>query len=208
STAQGQSALTNSNQNVGADVLLQGPNAMNVRGVGLFGQGLDPSQEVLGWKDPSAAARHLREEEAKRQNQIRKTVVAAVNGEPIVIERLVEGGPLTSPGQPSEKGVVVSHQTRLCKVGRSTRVNGEWVDEDDVVEAIVLMRKYEKSKETLEKVNAKIDELNETPGRLLPGVKLDRIFDLSRLIHVTTETVRENLLLGMALVTVILLMFL
>src|SRR5262249_7998854 len=94
------------------------------------------------------------------------------------------------------------------KVGRSTRVNGEWVDEDDVVEGIVLMRKYESSLPTLEKVNAKIDELNETPGRLLPGVQIDRVFDLSRLIHVTTETVRENLLLGMTLVSVVLLMFL
>src|SRR5207249_2565772 len=55
---------------------------------------------------------------------------------------------------------------------------------------------------------AKIDELNDTPGRLLPAVQLDRIFDLSRLIDVTTETVRENLLIGMGLVTVILLMFL
>ena len=59
------------------------------------------------------------------------------------------------------------------------------MDEPDVVEGIVLMRKYESSLPTLEKVNAKIDELNDTPGRLLPGVQLDRIFDLSRLIHVT-----------------------
>jgi cobalt-zinc-cadmium resistance protein CzcA len=206
--AQLQNALSNSNLNVGADVLLQGPNAMNVRGVGLFGQGLDPAQEVLGWNDPSAAARHLREEDAKRSSQIRKTVVATINGEPLVIERLVEGGPLASPGQPSEKGVVVSHQTRLGKVGRSKRVDGEWVDAPDVVQGIVLMRKYEKSRETLEKVNAKIDELNDTAGRLLPGVQLDRIFDLSRLIEVTTETVRENLAMGMGLVIVVLLMFL
>src|SRR5262249_39708535 len=46
------------------------------------------------------------------------------------------------------------------------------------------------------------------PGRLLPGVKLDLHFDLTGLIDVTTETVRENLVLGMVLVTVILLMFL
>jgi cobalt-zinc-cadmium resistance protein CzcA len=216
SLSQVQNALANSNQNVGADVLLQGPNAMNVRGVGLFGQGADPAQEILGWPDPAAAARHLRLEEAKRLGQIRKTVAATVNNQPIDIDHIVEGGPLTSPGVPSDKGVVVSNQTRLGKVGRSTREEGEkgdivnfqWRDEPDVIEGIVLMRKYEKSRETLEKVNAKIDELNNTPGRLLPGVQLDRIFDLSRLIHLTTETVRENLALGMGLVIIVLLMFL
>jgi cobalt-zinc-cadmium resistance protein CzcA len=208
SLSQVANALANSNLNVGADVLFQGPNAMNVRGVGLFGQGQDPTQEILGWKDATAAADHLRAEEAKRLVQIRKTVVATVNGQPIDIDHIVEGGPLTSLAQPSDQGVVIGYQTRLGKVGRSIRVNGEWVDEPDVVMGIVLMRKYEKTREVLDKVNAKIDELNENSGRLLPGVQMDRIFDLSRLIHLTTETVRENLLLGMGLVTVILLMFL
>jgi cobalt-zinc-cadmium resistance protein CzcA len=208
SLSQVQNALSNSNQNVGADVLPQGPNAINVRGVGLFGQGLDPAQEILGWADPVAAGRHLREEEAKRIGQIRRTVVATVNNLPIDIEHIVEGGPLTSPDMPSDQGVVLSHQTRLGKVGRSTRVDGEWTDEPDVVMGIVLMRKYEKSKETLEKVNAKIDELNNSQGRVPPGIQLDRIFDLSRLIHLTTETVRENLLMGMGFVIVVLLMFL
>src|SRR5207245_8247736 len=59
----------------------------------------------------------------------------------------------------------------------------------------------------LQGVNEKMDELNH-PGRLLPGVQLHPHFDLTGLIHVTTETVRENLLVGMVLVSVILLMFL
>src|SRR5215471_14500852 len=63
---QVQNALASSNQNVGADVLFQGPNTFNVRGVGLFGRGADPAQEVLGLPEPAAAARHLRTEEAKR----------------------------------------------------------------------------------------------------------------------------------------------
>ena len=57
-------------------------------------------------------------------------------------------------------------------------------------------------------VNALIDELNRTPGRLLPGVKILPYADRTQLIHVTTETVRENLLVGMGLVIVVLLMFL
>src|SRR5262249_24424827 len=55
---------------------------------------------------------------------------------------------------------------------------------------------------------AKIQELNETPGRLLPGVQIEPYYNRSSLIGVTTETVRENLLVGLVLVTVILLMFL
>src|SRR5262249_39647976 len=135
-------------------------------------------------------------------------VVATVNNQPIDIDHLVEGGRLASPWQPSDKGVVVGYQTRLGKVGKCTRVDGKWGDEPDVVQAIVLMRQDEETLPTLEKINEKLEELNETPGRLLPDVQLERIFDKADLIHVTTETVRENLLLGMALVTLILLMFL
>ncbi len=70
------------------------------------------------------------------------------------------------------------------------------------------MRKNEDSLPALRAVDLKIKELNDKPGRMLPGVKIDTYYDRSDLIHVTTETVQENLLLGMGLVTVILLMFL
>src|SRR5439155_8165122 len=49
---------------------------------------------------------------------------------------------------------------------------------------------------------------NEKPGQMLPGVQVELHFDLTHLIQLTTETVRENLLLGIVLVSVILLMFL
>ena len=43
---------------------------------------------------------------------------------------------------------------------------------------------------------------------MLPGVKVNVVYDRTSLIRVTTETVRENLLVGMILVTAVLLMFL
>ena len=43
---------------------------------------------------------------------------------------------------------------------------------------------------------------------MLPGVKIEPFYNRARLIDVTTETVHENLIVGMVLVTVILLMFL
>src|SRR5262249_36712680 len=83
-----------------------------------------------------------------------------------------------------------------------------WIDEEDKVQGIVLMRKNEATTKALEKVHEKVKEMNETPGKLLPGVRIESYFDLTYLLHVTTETVVENLVVGMVLVTVILLMFL
>ena len=55
----------------------------------------------------------------------------------------------------------------------------------------------------------KVQEINDPQsGRMLPGVHIEPYYDRSELIGVTTETVHENLVLGMTLVTVILLMFL
>ena len=82
-----------------------------------------------------------------------------------------------------------------------------WEDEDDVVQGIVLLRKGQESLPALRDVLAKIDELNK-PGHLLPGVKIEPYYNRTDLINLTTETVHENLIVGMALVTVILLMFL
>ncbi|MGH7170101.1 MAG: efflux RND transporter permease subunit, partial [Gemmataceae bacterium] len=60
----------------------------------------------------------------------------------------------------------------------------------------------------LKALEAKVEELNTLPGRLLPGVKINVIYYRSTLIYLTTDTVHENLLVGMLLVSVILLMFL
>ena len=44
---------------------------------------------------------------------------------------------------------------------------------DDAVQAIVLLRKGEQSLPAVRDVKVKYAELNDTPGKLLPGVKLD-----------------------------------
>ncbi|MBN9120022.1 MAG: efflux RND transporter permease subunit, partial [Planctomycetes bacterium] len=85
--------------------------------------------------------------------------------------------------------------------------DGRWVDEDDVVQGIVLLRKGQESLPALRDVMAKIDELNRS-GKLPPGVRIAPYYNRTDLINRTTETVNENLLVGMALVTAILLMFL
>ena len=223
--AQLQTALINSNQNVGADLMRQGHIVLNVRSVGLYGGGLDPVQEVLGMTDPVQAAARIREEEHRRLYEIRQIVIASVNNRPVKIEHVVEGGPL-SPGEPlGVRGVVVGHQTRLGRVSLSKPAEvqevtglhsvseeikkGEWRDENDKIQCIVLLRSGEKTIPAVEAVKAKVAELNDPAyGRMLPGVQIEPYYDRNDLVHVTTETVTENLLTGILLVCVVLLMFL
>src|SRR5262249_58358329 len=137
----------------------------------------------------------------------------------------VEGGRLALGQQAGARGVVVGHQPRLGQVGLSKphiidsptgihRVldpSGKlvWRNEDDKVQCIVLLRKGEDSLPALKDVKKKVEELNDPSyGKMLPGVRIEPYYDRTDLIHITTETVQENLFLGIGLVVVILLMFL
>ena len=228
SLAQLQTALGNANVNGSGDNLVQGQTTVVVRSLGLIGQGQDPHQHVLAMTDPRDAARYLRSEEARRLVEIRQVVVASVNNVPVRVDHLVDGGPvLNADGSPRvddarivQRGVVVSHLTRQGRVGisrprqnsdgsRAQNADGSaaWDDEDDVIQGIVLLRKGDESLPALRDVLARIEELNQ-PGHLPPGVKIVPFYNRTDLINRTTETVHENLILGMALVTAILLMFL
>ncbi len=171
-----------------------------------------------------AAVKILREEENERIREIRKVVVTSINNAEILIEDLVVGGRLADGKPVGVEGVVVGNQTRLGRSGlsipnrakasaidRVVDIHGKLLsrDEDDKVECVVLMRKGEETLPTLALVHKKVEELNRPEsGRLLPGVQIERYYDRTDLINVTTETVQENLIMGMALVTMILLMFL
>jgi cobalt-zinc-cadmium resistance protein CzcA len=217
--AQLQTALTNSNATVGGDYVSQGQVAFSVRSVGLFGGGVDPVNKVLGLNDPFRAAFILRSEEHRRIRDIRNLVIASVNSQPVRVEDIVEGGRI-SPGQLGDQGVVVSHQTRLGRIGYwhtdKERIRGSGAtladigeDEDDKVQCIVLLRKNEDTLPALKDVKKKVEELNDpSSGRRLPGVEIEKYYDRTDLINVTTETVSENLLIGIGLVTMILFMFL
>ena len=220
--AQLQKAIADSNDNVSGDYLTQGDAAAVVRGLGLIGRGRDPVQRTLGMTNPQMAARYLRGEEESRLLQIRQITVKTTNNLPIRVDDIVEGGPL-KPGDiiAGDEGVVVSNLTRLGKVALSQprhdaqnvvildeQGNRVWEDKDEIVQGLVLLRKGAESLPALNRVKAKIEELNNTPGNLPPGMKIEIFYDRTDLIHTTTETVQENLLVGIALVTVILLMFL
>jgi cobalt-zinc-cadmium resistance protein CzcA len=173
----------------------------------------------------TAASARLREEEDRRLREIRKLVLTSVNNRDLLLEDVVEGGRVPEGQPPGLQGVVVGQQTRLGQVAQGkparavtptgvyrltdTAGTRRWEDDNDKVSCIVLLRKGEDSLPALKEVEKKVAELNDPEsGKMLPGVQIEPYYDRTELIHITTETVQENLFLGIGLVVVILLMFL
>ena len=75
----------------------------------------------------------------------------------------------------------------------------------EVAAAIVMMLKGENSRKVIERVKAKIEEINKT---LPPHVKIHPYYDQTELVNKTITTVRTNLLEGGLLVIAVLLIFL
>jgi cobalt-zinc-cadmium resistance protein CzcA len=174
---------------------------------------------IINQRAARRASGVLRMEELRRIRDIRSLVIASVNNQPVRVEDVVEGGRLYPGALPGERGVVVSNRTRLGRVGywkadhlRSSGSRLSLVDvghdEDDKVECIVLLRKNEETLPAIKDVKKKVEELNDpAAGRLLPGIEIEPFYDRADLLHLTTETVTENLFVGIALVVLILFMF-
>jgi len=103
--------------------------------------------------------------------------------------------------------VLQGPKIRLGRNGKAIhRVDGRIVDNDDVVEGIVLLRKGANADSALDGIHDKMKELNQ---RILPpGVKVVPFLDRSDLVHYTTHTVLHNLREGIILVAIILFVFL
>jgi len=96
---------------------------------------------------------------------------------------------------------------RLGQIGKAIhREDGVVLDDDDVVEGIVFMRKGADTATTLEGIHAMVERLNNQI--LPPGVKIVPYLDRDDLVHYTTHTVMHNLTEGMVLVVIILFIFL
>jgi heavy metal efflux system protein len=108
------------------------------------------------------------------------------------------------------KDIAEVTQGPKIRLGHMARANhledGRIVDEPDVIQGIVSMRKGAEEQTTLDAIHKKVDELNN--GILPPGVKVVPMLDRSDLLHYTTHTVLDNLAEGMILVTIILFLFL
>jgi RNA polymerase sigma factor (sigma-70 family) len=172
-----QTALMNAGRNVGGDYVGQGDVALTVRAVGLLGGGEDPVQRVLAMKDPAEAAARLRAEENRRINEIRSLVITSINGRPIRIDDIVEGGRFAPGEEIGREGVVLGRRPGQIRVGLA-RPGAP--DEDDCVLGVVYLRPGEDRQQTLDRVKARVREINDTAGRLLPGVRLEPLWERAK----------------------------
>ena len=165
SISQVEQALTANNTNAGGSFLEHGPQAFNIRAVGLMNTTVDVGQ----------------------------TVLKAQNGTPVRVRDLafVTQGP----------------KIRLGRLGKTVRYpDGRVVDNDDVIEGIVLLRKGAAPDKMLAALHRKVDELNKSV--LPPGVRIVPHLDRSDLVHYTTHTVLHNLTEGIILVVIVLFLLL
>jgi heavy metal efflux system protein len=95
---------------------------------------------------------------------------------------------------------VILSDVATVTIGNLPRLGIAGFDEvDDIVQGIVLMRRGAQSIPTIKRVEEEVDKVN-TAGILPPGVKIERIYDRSDLIRVTTRTVMHNMISGIVLI--------
>ncbi len=124
---------------------------------------------------------------------IGETVLAVKNGTPVRVRDVAT--------------VVEGTKIRLGRLGKAIRKpDGTIVDNDDVVEGIVQMRKGAEAEAVLRDIDKEVNFLN---TRVLPkGVKIVPHIDRDDLVHLTTHTVLHNLTEGILLVVIVLFFFL
>jgi cobalt-zinc-cadmium resistance protein CzcA len=110
-------------------------------------------------------------------DEIRRTLITNNQGAPVLLGDVA--------------AVTIGNLPRLGIAG--------YDDVDDIVQGIVLMRRGAQSIPTIKRVEAEVDKVNGT-GILPPGVSIQRIYDRSDLIHVTTHTVLHNMVAGIVLI--------
>jgi cobalt-zinc-cadmium resistance protein CzcA len=113
-------------------------------------------------------------------DDIRRTMISANAGSPVFVGDVAQ--------------VTVGNLPRLGIAGYDAV--------DDIVQGIVLMRRGAESIPTIKLVEAEVDRVNGS-GILPPGVSIQRIYDRSDLIRVTTHTVLHNMLAGIVLIFIL-----
>ncbi|TMJ25376.1 MAG: efflux RND transporter permease subunit, partial [Alphaproteobacteria bacterium] len=113
----------------------------------------------------------------RSMDDIRSTMLAARDGAPVLVSDVAT--------------VTVGNQPRLGIAGQN--------EDDDIVQGIVLMRRGAETLPTLQGVLAEVGRIN-TTNILPPGVRIERVYDRSTLVDITTHTVLHNMVLGVTLI--------
>jgi cobalt-zinc-cadmium resistance protein CzcA len=129
-------------------------------------------------------------------NEIKNVIIQNNNGVPLLVKDVAT--------------VEISNVPRLGWVARSDGFNDSTgkrivTDQDDVVEAIVIMRKGENPSIVVDNLKKQIDKLNN--GILPPDTKIVPYYDRTNLIEFATHTVLHNLIEGILLVTFLVSLF-
>src|SRR6202790_2827023 len=126
-------------------------------------------------------------------HDIEQTVLTTKSGTPLRVKDIAD--------------VVQGPKIRLGHMARANHMDdGRIIDEPDVIQGAVYMRKSAEEEATLAGIHKKVEQLNN--GILPPGVKVVPMLDRSDLLRYTLDTVMRNLTEGMILVTIILFLFL
>ncbi|CAN5743114.1 CusA/CzcA family heavy metal efflux RND transporter [soil metagenome] len=121
----------------------------------------------------------------RSMDDIRGTMLVSRDGSPVPVSDVAT--------------VTTGNQPRLGIAGQN--------DDDDIIQGIVRMRRGAETMPTLQGVLAEVDTINNT-GLLPPGMRIERIYDRSSLVDITTHTVLHNMMMGVALIFLIQWLFL
>ena len=176
--SQLRAALENSTADIGGFLRPKAKPEVGVRKIGVF-TGRDSLEKARELKTSAEASAYLRADEDRLIREIRDIVITGINNVPVRVGDVVEGGPVAK-GQPAGRlGVLTGPGPRASLVILARpRADGEpkgagaWTEEKRV-EGTVELRDGEDWRATLRDVRAHLKELNETPGRLLPGVRVE-----------------------------------
>jgi cobalt-zinc-cadmium resistance protein CzcA len=108
---------------------------------------------------------------------LRRTMVASNKGAPVLLSDIAT--------------ISIGNLPRLGVAGHD--------EDDDIVQGIVLMRRGEQSIPTIKRVEAEVEKIN-SADILPPGMRVEKIYDRSELIAVTTRTVLHNMAMGIILI--------
>ena len=176
SISQVEQQLQANNSNAGGSFIVAGAQQINVQAQGLY----------------------------ENVQQIENTLIKTQAGTPLRVRDIatVEQGPKIRLGQISK----TYKSFTVDKDGKKHYDDSKLIDNPDVVEGSLLLRKGADADPVLKAVEAKVKQVND---QILPkGVSVVPFLDRSDLVHLTTHTVLHNLTEGIILVSIILFFFL
>ncbi|MBS0547347.1 MAG: efflux RND transporter permease subunit [Proteobacteria bacterium] len=150
---------------------------------GLNGANINVGANTINLGPQSAVIRSVGQ--IRSMEDIRKTMLTVRDGSPVLVGDVAE--------------ISVGFEPRLGIAGQDA--------ESDIVQGIVLMRRGAQTLPTLRAVEQAVERINKS-SLLPPGVRIERIYDRSVLVDVTTHTVLHNMVLGVSLIFLIQWLFL